>query len=285
MAGSHVDVTDRRNAQEERNQSLAREREARREAEMAVRVLEEAREALRASEEQYRSLADLIPGVVWTAGPDGSINYANRFWFEYTGLSIEQTLGTGWAEVVHPDDVPRVILEWKHALQTGTPIEVDYRLRKADGSFRWFLAHAKPLHDREGRTVKWFGMLTEIEDQKLIAKALERQNAEVRLLYNTTVAAYGAATFEEALHASLNMVCAYTGRPVGHIFLRSEVDSDMVATRIWHLDHPGMFKDFLDLTERTRLRLVSAFRVVSQSPGSRRGFPIFRRMRISRESM
>jgi PAS domain S-box-containing protein len=162
MAGSHVDITERKQAEEEREHLFGREREARAQAEAAVQVLEEAREALRASEEQYRSLADLIPGVVWTARPDGWIDYANQFWFEFTGMTLEQTLGTGWTAAIHPDDVERVSRVWGKALETGELVEVRYRLRRADGVYRQFLARGKALRNREGRVVKWFGMLTEL---------------------------------------------------------------------------------------------------------------------------
>jgi len=167
MAGSHVDITAHKQAEAEHDRLLTRERDARAEAEAAVRVLQEAREALRASEEQYRSLADLIPGVVWTSRPDGWIDYANQFFTDFTGLTLEQTQGSGWASMVHPDDAPRVMKQWAHSLQTGEPIEVDYRLKRAaDGVYRWFLAQGRPLRDREGRVVKWFGMLTDIDDRK-----------------------------------------------------------------------------------------------------------------------
>jgi PAS domain S-box-containing protein len=132
-----------------------------------------AEDALRESEAKYRSLADLIPGIVWTARPDGWIDYANAFWFKFTGLTMEQTEGTGWAAAVHADDLPRVGELWRNALETGEPVEVDYRVRRAaDGVYRWFLARARPVHDRDGRIVKWFGMLTEIEDH------IARQRAE-----------------------------------------------------------------------------------------------------------
>jgi PAS domain S-box-containing protein len=163
MAGSHVDITERKQTEAERNRLLVREREARSQAEAAVRVLEEAREALRASEEQYRSLADLIPGIVWTARADGWIDYANQFWFDFTGMTLKQTLGSGWTAALHPDDVDRVSRVWSSALETGKLVEVDYRVRRADGVYRRFLARGKPLVDREGRVIKWFGMLTELD--------------------------------------------------------------------------------------------------------------------------
>jgi PAS domain S-box-containing protein len=122
-----------------------------------------AEEALRASEQQYRSLADLIPGVVWTAQADGSVDYANQFWLDFTGMTMEQSLGSGWAAALHPDDVGRVSEVWSKALASGELLEVNYRLRRADGIYRWFLARGKSLRDRDGRVIKWFGMLTEID--------------------------------------------------------------------------------------------------------------------------
>jgi PAS domain S-box-containing protein len=117
----------------------------------------------RQAEEQYRLLADLIPGIVWTARADGSIDYANQFWFDFTGMTLEQTLGSGWAAALHPDDVDRVSRVWSKALETGELVEISYRLRRADGVYRLFLARGKALRDRDGKVVKWFGMLTELD--------------------------------------------------------------------------------------------------------------------------
>jgi PAS domain S-box-containing protein len=127
----------------------------------------QAEEALRASEAQYRSLADFIPGIVWTARPDGSIEFANQFWLDFTGMTLEQTQGTGWTAMVHPDDLPRVAQLWARTLETGVPIEVEYRIKRAaDGAYRWFLARAKAMRDQEGRIAKWFGILTELDHAK-----------------------------------------------------------------------------------------------------------------------
>jgi PAS domain S-box-containing protein len=216
----------------------------------------QAREALRASAEQYRSLADMIPGVVWTADPSGAIDYANRFWTSYTGMKLEETLGEGWAAAVHPEDIDRVTSLWHWALHMGEPIEVDYRLRRAqDGQYRWFLARGKPLRDRDQRITKWFGTLTEIQDQKQAEAALERQNALVRLLHQVTVAAYKAATIEEALQVGIDQLCAYTGWPVGHAyFVTGPTGEDLSPTRIWHCDDPTKFAPFVEMTERTALK-------------------------------
>jgi PAS domain S-box-containing protein len=214
-----------------------------------------AEEALRASEEKYRSLADLIPGIVWTSRPDGWIDYANQFWFKFTGLTMEQTQGSGWAVTVHPDDLERLTRIWSKALQSGEPVEVEYRIKRAaDGVYRWFLAQGRPVRDREGRIVKWFGLLTEIEDQKRGQKTLQRENALVRLLHQVTVAAYEAATVEEALQAGIDLVCAHTGWPVGHVYaLAGDGSRELVPTTIWHLDRPEDFETFVRVTAAKRL--------------------------------
>lgn len=212
----------------------------------------QAEAALRASEEKYRSLADAIPGIVWTARADGWIDYANQYWFRFTGLTMAQTEGTGWGAVVHPDDLPRVSDLWGKALQTGQPIEIDYRVKRAgDGAYRWFLAKASPVRDRDGPIVKWFGMLTEIDDQKRSERALEREIALVRLLHNVTKSAYEAATLEEVLQAGIDQVCAYTGWPIGHVYILEGQD-ELAPTSIWHLARPD-FENFVRVTAATRL--------------------------------
>jgi PAS domain S-box-containing protein len=156
-------------------------------------LTEEIPEALIAPELEHRTVNDLLPVVVWTARPDGSVDYANQFWLSYTGLTLDQTQGWGWTSVLHADDLERVKGIWGQSLQTGEPVEVDYRVRRAaDGVYRWFLVRGRPLRDAQGRVIKWFGTLTDIEDQK----CLEDQRA--RLLVQEQLA---RGAVEEALQA------------------------------------------------------------------------------------
>jgi PAS domain S-box-containing protein len=212
--------------------------------------LAESAPTLQAGESQYRALTDLSPGVVWTSRPDGHIDYANPFWFEYTGLTPEQTYGWDWRAALHPDDFDRVTEIWNMAIRTGERMWVEYRLKKAaDGRYRWFLAWASPVRDREGRIVKWFGTCTDIDDLKRADEELQRQHALARLLHEITVAAYQAGTLEEAMQVALDRVCAYTGWPVGHGSLVSGDGRQMTPTNVWHLDHPQHFKAFRLATE------------------------------------
>lgn len=131
-----------------------------------------AEEASRRSEMQYRALADSVPEIVFTADPLGLNDYCNRRWFDYTGLSPEQTRGEGWAAALHPDDAERALALWQEALRGGVPFECEYRFRRADGQYRWFLGRAVPLKDDAGRILKWFGNSMDIHDQKRMAEDL-----------------------------------------------------------------------------------------------------------------
>ena len=124
------------------------------------------------SENSYRQLADAMPQIVWTARADGSVEYWNQRWFDYTGTTLEQTEGWGWEPVIHPDDTRNCIAVWTQALETGEHYKVEYRFKRADGEYRWHLGRALPVRDAENRVVKWFGTCTDIHDQKLIEEEL-----------------------------------------------------------------------------------------------------------------
>src|SRR5262249_31468874 len=125
-----------------------------------------AEEALRASEERYRMLADAIPQIVWTSTLDGRNEYYNQRWFAYTGLTPDQSAGEGWKRVVHPDDIASTMDKWACAIEQGAGFAMECRLRGADGSYRWYLGLAMPWRDASGKIVKWFGTCTDIDDQK-----------------------------------------------------------------------------------------------------------------------
>ena len=120
-------------------------------------------------------MAEAIPQIVWTARPDGYIDFTNRRWFEYSGLTLEQTEGWNWCRALHPDDLDRVSREWAESLASGGIFETEYRLRRApDGAYRWFLVRGELVRDEDGRIVKWFGTCTDIDDQKRNEQDLKR---------------------------------------------------------------------------------------------------------------
>lgn len=156
------DISDQQRV-EEQSGRLVREREARAEAESA-------REALRASEARYRFLAEAIPVQIWTATPDGALDYVTQRVADYFGVTTEQVLGAGWQDVIHPDDLAQAVERWTHALATGEPYEVEFRLRDRDGHYRWHIARALPQRDESGKVVHWFGTNTDIEEQKRLQR-------------------------------------------------------------------------------------------------------------------
>ena len=132
----------------------------------------QAEEALRESERRFRTLAEALPHMVWTAEPDGATDYFNARTTEYTGLTPEQLRGWDWRSTIHPEDLPRCLELWTRSIATGEPYEIEFRVRRADGAFRWHLARALALRDDSGRITKWFGSCIDIDDQKRAQEAL-----------------------------------------------------------------------------------------------------------------
>ena len=136
-----------------------------------------AEHALRQSEAEFRTLAEAVPHHVWTATPQGSLNWFNPRVYEYAGSGPGKLDGANWAKLVHPDDVAGALAAWTKAIGSGKPYEVEFRLRRADGAFRWFLARAVAARDAHGAIVRWIGTNTDVHDQKTIARELAELNA------------------------------------------------------------------------------------------------------------
>ena len=133
-------------------------------------------DALRESEEKFRTLADNIPTLAWMAHPDGNIFWYNRRWYAYTGTTPASQEGWGWQSVHHPDTLPEVIERWKASLASGEPFEMVFPLRGADGLFRPFLTRIVPVKDEQGRVVRWFGSNTDVSDLREAEEALQATN-------------------------------------------------------------------------------------------------------------
>ena len=127
----------------------------------------EARRTLEASDLRFRTLADTMPQMVWSTLPDGFHDYFNARWYEFTGTPVGTTDGEGWNDMFHPEDQDRAWALWRHSLDTGEPYNIEYRLRHFDGTYRWVLGRALPVHDENGAIQRWFGTCTDIHEQKL----------------------------------------------------------------------------------------------------------------------
>ncbi|MCO5937101.1 PAS domain S-box protein [Mucilaginibacter sp. RB4R14] len=124
--------------------------------------------------QEFKFLADSIPQIIWTSNPDGTMDYYNKHWFDYTGLSPEDTLYYGWEPVIHPEDAPKDYADWHHSLATGKPYRSELRFRRAvDGVYKWHKAMAQPMLAADGSILKWFGSCYDIDEYK---RALDLEN-------------------------------------------------------------------------------------------------------------
>lgn len=127
---------------------------------------------LQAWEESFRIAIDTIPGLAWFGSAEGPVEFLNKQWCEYTGISMDAALGWGWTATIHPDDMSSLETQWRDALEQGAPGELEARVRRSDGEYRWFLFRYAPLLDDTGRVLKWYGANTDIEARKRAEKAL-----------------------------------------------------------------------------------------------------------------
>ena len=135
-----------------------------------------AEDALRASELRYSTLAEAVPDILFTTRADGYCDYTSRRFQEYSGLTADEALGDGWVRAVHPEDRAHTANVWLEAVRTGRPYQIEYRLRRADGDYRWFRGQAIPMRNRAGEIVQWFGACADIHDLKELKNRLEVEN-------------------------------------------------------------------------------------------------------------
>jgi len=158
-----------------------------------------AEDALRASEQDFRLIVDTIPGLVWTMTAAGEVELVNKQMMDYFGTPLDEL--KEWARFLHPDDCDRVIANWGRIIESGQPYEVEHRLRRADGVYRWFQARGIPQRDREGRIVRWYNLLTDIDEGKRAEDALRSNEQSLRLTVDSipgfvsTMSAAGEAEF------------------------------------------------------------------------------------------
>jgi PAS domain S-box-containing protein len=150
-----------------------------RQAEAAQRELQRQNERLQRSEKELHEVIETIPVMAWSAAADGTAEFFNRRWLDYAGLSADQVQGWGWISAVHPEDFNRLTDYWRGVLASGQSGEIEARLRRSDGVYRWFLFRATPSLDN-GRVVKWYGTNTDIEERKAAEQAQYRENQALR---------------------------------------------------------------------------------------------------------
>ncbi len=220
--------------------------------------------ALKESEKSFRCLVEAIPQIVWTATPEGVVDFYNQRWYDYTGLNPEESKGGGWDSVIHPDDLQECLDSWSKAVETGESYEAEYRfLNGKNRTYRWQLGRALPLHDENGNIIKWFGTCTDIDDQKrtqeqlrLSLRQIKRSSEEkTRLLTNERVAIEGSrlkseflANMTHEIRTPLNGVIAMARMLLGMQLSKDQKECADIIVRSAD-DLLAIVNDILDLTK------------------------------------
>jgi PAS domain S-box-containing protein len=148
----------------------------------------QAEERIKASEQNFRVLAETVPHLVWTSPPHGGLDYTNQRYLDWTQTDFEHLKGFGWRQFVHPDDRERTVFLRQRSLETGELYESEYRLRNSQtGEYRWVLARAYPVHNEDGQIIRWFGTSTDINEQKRTEEALRQSQAQVQALMASNI--------------------------------------------------------------------------------------------------
>jgi PAS domain S-box-containing protein len=184
------------------NQSLRKE----------IAERERAEDAVRQSEEHLRLVIDTTPAMIHSARPDGYLDFFNKRWLEYLGVSLDDLLGWRWTSVIHPDDLAQLVDRWQTSLATGKPFDAEARLRRADGEYRLTLHRKVPLRDETGNIVKWYGSIIDIEDRKRAEKELKSSEEKSRVI----VEAASDAVISMDESGSIQFANAATARVFGH---------------------------------------------------------------------
>ncbi len=161
-----------------------------------------------------RPVIDLVPALAWSARRDGSLEYCNRVWLDYTGLSAEEAMNWGWTEAIHPDDLDRLTVYWQSVLAAGEPGEIEARLRRFDGDYRWFLFRTRPQRDDSGAVIKWYGTNIDIEDRRRAEEALRHSERELHLLVDSVPGMIATANSNGQHDYANKRALDYTGTTV-----------------------------------------------------------------------
>lgn len=177
-----------------------------------------AEENLRHSEEDLRALANSIPQLAWIASFDGTIAWYNQRWHDYTGTTAEQMAGDGWSIAYDAQHLPSMLQAWKAALREGSPFEMEFPIRGADGQYRWFLTRANPVRDRGGQLLRWFGTSTDVDQVKRAQEALRDETRVLELLNNTGAALASTLDLPALLQETVDAATRISGARFGAFY-------------------------------------------------------------------
>jgi PAS domain S-box-containing protein len=176
-------------------------------------------------ESELGAVVNALPGLVWTAFPDGQIDYLNQRWSDYTGLGVEESRGRGWQASVHPEDLPRLLAGWRADCASRGPVETPVRLRAPAGTYRWFLFRAHPSADASGQLVKWCGLSTDIDERMQAEEALRASERRFRSIVDGLPILLSTATPDGELDQANRHYLEYFGTTLEELKAREAVHS------------------------------------------------------------
>ncbi|MFO7461168.1 MAG: PAS domain S-box protein [Desulfatiglandales bacterium] len=202
-------------------------------------------EALRQSESRWKELAEGLPHLVWTCVPEGACDFLSKRWVAHTGLGEDEHLGYGWLENLHPEDRPVIMERWENAVQTGTLFDAEFRIRRHDGTYRWFKSRAVPVHDDSGKIFKWYGASSDIHNLRELQAALHESSEGFRRVLENIPD--GVVIYDQELNIQYvnDAISRISGRPAGDFMGRRDQD-------IWPLDVCSIYLPTLRESLETR---------------------------------
>ena len=201
------------------------------------------RQLLRESR-QLRDVIETIPAYVWSALPDGAVDFINRRWLEFSGYSPEQALGWGWLEAVHPEDRADFVQAWRSAFTSGQGMEAEARVRRADGHYRWLLIRNVPQRDATGKIVKWYGKSTDIDDRKRAEETLRESETRFRTFVDHATDAFFMTETEGGIVIDVNRrACENLGY----------TQEELIGKTVFHFD-VGLTPEWIHQHLRTRIQ-------------------------------
>ena len=239
-------------------------------AEAANAELQRQNERLQRSERELREVIETIPCMAWSASADGAAQFFNRRWLDYAGLAAGQAQNWGWTAAVHPDDLNALVDYWRAVIATSQSGEIEARLRRFDGIYRWFLFRATPSFDDKGKVAKWYGTNTDIDDRKKAEQALTIQNSRLRLLLKLTNRVTSNLDLREVLRAITATVRELMDSDAVHISLPEPASTEF---RVYALDFPegkGFVKEEMliepvGIARKALEKLIPLVRTITQA--------------------
>lgn len=186
--------------------------------------LKEEKQELAKKEAYFHFMSDAIPGIVWTSQPNGHNDYYSRRWEEYTGISSEEAIAGNWADVLHPDDYDSTFETMKKSMETGEEYKTEHRLRSKNGNYRWFIARALPLKDKDGKIIKWFGTSFDIDDEKKVLEQLKESRSKYKFLADSIPQLIYTSNATGAIDYLNKKWYEYTGIPKDNLEISSMKD-------------------------------------------------------------